>query len=122
MDFVHRNFSIIFLVRLTKIDGNAYDAKTNAKLIDNLVPFLNSKVKLRKHNKLLDKIEYPGILSTIKATLTYSKSDATTQSCNRFKSYFNNKFEEIGNFTNFGRDFLNVNIHIYIKEVSIYLL
>ena len=45
-------------------------------MVNNLVPFLFSPIEARKHNKVIDECETPGILSIIKGTLTYSKADA----------------------------------------------
>lgn len=97
---------------LKKSNGTAYDDKANVKLIDNFVPFLFSKIEVKKHGKLIEEIEYLGQLSTIKGTITYSKSEAISH--NGFESDFKNKFEAIGNLSHFGLGFFeNVNVPIY---------
>lgn len=111
--FCTSKFQFYISGSLKKSDGTDYD-NANIKLIDNFVPFLFSKIEVRKHNKLIDEIEYPGQLSTIKGTITYSKTEAISNICNGFESDFKNKFEAVGDLSHFGLGFFeNVNIPIY---------
>ena len=68
-----RNFQFYISGTLTKQDGTQYTAAENVKLIDNFVPFLFTKIEVRKHNKILEEVENCGQLSTIKGTISYSK-------------------------------------------------
>lgn len=56
--------------------GGTYDANANIKLVDNFVPHLFSQIEIRKHGTIIDRIDYPGIASTVVSTLTFSKSEA----------------------------------------------
>ena len=101
--------------KLTKADGTEYDeTDKDVKLIDNLIPFLFSWIEARKHNKLIDECEYPGILSTMKGTLTYSKADAIALTNGGFESrYTECKFIVCGNLGNLGLGFFeDINIPI----------
>jgi hypothetical protein len=110
--FCTSKFQFYISGKLTKSDGTNYDNKANIKLINNFVPYLFSKIEVRKHNKLIEEIECPGQLSTIKGTITYSKADSVSQT--GFESDFKSKFECIGNLSHFGLGFFeNVNIPIY---------
>lgn len=46
-------------------EGSNYPTISNTKLINNFVRFLFYRTESRKHNKLKDEIEYPGIISTM---------------------------------------------------------
>src|SRR5436190_796643 len=98
---------------LKKSDNSDYPADATIKLIDNFVPYLFTKIEVRKHNKLIDEIEYPGILSTVKGTITYSKTDSVI--CNGFESSFNSgNFEAIGDLSHLGLGFFeSINFPIY---------
>lgn len=51
---------------------------SNIKLIDDFIQYLFSRTVARKHKKLINETEYPGIIST-KGTITYSQSDVVVQ-------------------------------------------
>src|SRR3978361_519159 len=53
-------------------DGKDFPANSKIKLIDNFVSHLFTEIEVKKHNKLLDQIEYVGVASTIKGTVSYS--------------------------------------------------
>lgn len=109
--FCSSKFQYYISGKLTKTDGNAYAEKDNVKLVDNFVPFLFSKIEVKKHNKLIDEIEYPGQLSTIKGTISYSKNVPIN---NGFESIFKSNFEVVGDLSHFGLGFFeNVNFPIY---------
>lgn len=112
--FCTSKFQFYISGTLKKSDGTDYADKANIKLIDNFVPFLFSKIEVRKHNKLIDEIEYPGQLSTIKGTITYSTSEKVANICNGFESNFSKYFEAVGNLSHLGLGFFeNVNFPIY---------
>lgn len=109
--FCSSKFQFYISGKLTKTDGTDYADNANIKLVDNFVPFLFSNIEVKKHNKLVDEIEYPGQLSTIKGTMTYSKSDPIN---NSFESSFKKKFEAIGELSHFGLGFFeNIMFPIY---------
>ena len=110
--FCTSKFQFYISGTLKKEDNSDYPDKANIKLVDNFVPFLFSKIEVKKHNKLIDEVENCGQLSTIKGTITYSKTNDISQ--NGFESDFKNKFEAVGNLSHFGLGFFeNVNIPIY---------
>ena len=77
MHFVVINFSYYIPGTLTQSDRNDYPAGSSVKLvIYNFEPYLFSRFKSRKHNKILKEIEYPGIISTIKGRISYSKPES----------------------------------------------
>ena len=88
--FCTSKFQFYISGKLTKSNGTDYDDKANVKLINNFVPFLFSKIEVRKHNKLIEEIENPGQLSTIKGTITYSKTDNVSQT--GFESDFKKRY------------------------------
>ena len=112
--FCSSQFQYYISGTLKKSDGTDYTDGDSIKLIDNFVPFLFTKIEVRKHNKLIDEVEYPGQLSTIKGTISYSKSDVNTSS-NGFNSNFSfGRFEAIGKLSHLGLGFFeNVNVPIY---------
>uniref|UniRef100_A0A1B6EXB8 Double jelly roll-like domain-containing protein n=1 Tax=Cuerna arida TaxID=1464854 RepID=A0A1B6EXB8_9HEMI len=110
--FCSSKFQFYISGSLTKQDGQAYLGTDNVKLIDNFVPFLFSKTEVRKHNKMIEEIENCGQLSTMKGTISYSKSDVFS---NSFESTFKfGQFEAVGDLAHFGLGFFeNVNFPIY---------
>ena len=62
--FCSSNLQFYISGKLEKSTGVEYDDKTNIKLINNFVPYLFKKIELRKHNDLIEEIEYPGQLNT----------------------------------------------------------
>jgi len=57
---------------LVNNDGTAFQPTTgkNTKLSDNFVPFLFSRIELKINNQIIDEVDYPGITSTIKTTVS----------------------------------------------------
>ncbi|KAF0706197.1 Uncharacterized protein FWK35_00029659, partial [Aphis craccivora] len=53
-------------------DGKDYPKDSKIQLIDNFPAFLFTRIEVKKHGKVLDEIENPGVLSTIKGVLCYS--------------------------------------------------
>lgn len=48
------------------------DENNKVRLIDNFVAHLFSEIEVKKHNKVLDQIEFVGVASTVKGTVSYS--------------------------------------------------
>lgn len=67
---------------LKNADGTDYAADTKVKLIDNFVPYLFSRIEIKKHNYLIDEVEYPGVTSTVKSIVSYSNSERNALSNN----------------------------------------
>ncbi|KAL1487558.1 hypothetical protein ABEB36_015777 [Hypothenemus hampei] len=77
-----------------KLDGQNYGANANVRLIDNFVAHLFSHIEVKKHNKLLDEIEYPGQASTVKGTVSFSLDNNGPT----INSGFQSRFTGGGNF------------------------
>ena len=92
-----------------KSDGSKYDAKTNIKLIDNFVPFLFTRIELKKHNTTIDTVDHPGITSTIKGLLNYSSSNKNVLTNCGFTSTFTGggAFEVVGTLAHLGLGFFD---------------
>ncbi|XP_054259554.1 uncharacterized protein LOC128984275 [Macrosteles quadrilineatus] len=92
-----------------KSDGAAYSDKTNIKLIDNFVPFLFTRIELKKHNTTIDTVDYPGVTSTVKGILNYSSSNKNSLGNCGFVSTFTGggNFEVIGTLAHLGLGFFD---------------
>lgn len=56
--------------KYTQKDSTEYAAGSTRKLVDNFAAFLFTRVKLRKHNTLIDVVENPAITITVKGLVT----------------------------------------------------
>ena len=56
--------------------GGTFSATDTIKLEDNFFPFFFSQIEIRKHGVVIDKVELPGITSTVIVTLKISKPEA----------------------------------------------
>lgn len=102
---------------LQKADGTNYATNANVKLIDNFVPYLFSRIEVKKHNYLLDEVEYPGITSTVKSIVSYENSDQNMlKNCGFISSCDGSakNFYVCGNLSHLGLGFFeDVKIPIY---------
>lgn len=106
------NSRIMYHIRgevVKKSDGSAYPSSSTIKLVDNFVPFLFSRIELRKHNTTIECVEQPGITSTVKSLLTYGNSMKNTLSNNGFSSTFESggRFEALGTLGHLGFGFFD---------------
>lgn len=99
-------------------DTKNYGAKSNVKLIDNFVGHLFSQIDVKKHNKLIDEIEFPGIVGLIKGGVSLPGSFSNNGVA--INSGFESSFSGGGNFSAVGKlgdlglgFFSDVNIPIY---------
>lgn len=92
-----------------KEDGSAYGANTKIKLIDNFVPFLFTRIELKKHNTTIDTVDHPGITSTVKGTLNNTNSNKNVlQNCGFYSTYEGGGgFEVIGTLAHLGLGFFD---------------
>lgn len=88
-------------------DGQNFGDNANIKLIDNFVGHLFSQIEVKKHNKLLDEIEYPGQASTVKGTVSFSLDNNGPTINSGFQSKFTGggNFQVLGNLSNLGLGF-----------------
>ena len=63
-------------------------------LIDNFVPYLFSKIEIKKNGVIIDEIEDPGVLSTVRKYAYYNGDKGETQ-----VSGLNSEFVGGGNFS-----------------------
>lgn len=54
-------------------DTKNYGPNSNVKLVDNFVGYLFSHVEVKRHNKLLDEIKFPGIVGKVKGAISLLK-------------------------------------------------
>lgn len=97
-------------------NGTDYPKKSNVRLIENFVAHLFSHIEVKKHNKLLDEIEYPGQASTIKGCVSYSSDQNGSLSNSGFRTRFNGggNFNVLGNLSSLGLGFFeDVKIPVY---------
>lgn len=59
-----------------KADEAAYGTDDNIALVSNFVPFLFSHIEVRKHNHLIDEVEYPGVTSTVRSIVSNKQTDS----------------------------------------------
>lgn len=92
-----------------KSDDSKYPENSTIKLIDNFVPFLFTRIELKKHNTTIDNVDFPGITSTVKGFLNNSDSLKNTLSNNGFSSSFQGggKFEAVGTLGHLGFGFFD---------------
>ena len=86
--FVHPHRADLYLQFdvVKKESGDAFPAAANLILVDNFVPHLFSQVEVRKHNTVIDRIDYPGITSTAVGTSKLSKTDAAYYQAGGFEA------------------------------------
>lgn len=91
---------------LKKTDGTDYPDTANVKLTDNFVPYLFSRIEVRKHNYLLDEVEHPGVTSTVKSIVSYDNSDENAlKNCGFVMAGSTRKFYLCGNLSHLGLGF-----------------
>lgn len=103
---------IMFHIRgevVKKSDGSNYAERSTIKLIDNFVPFLFSRIELKKHNTTIDTVDMPGITSTIKGVLNYNGSSKNCLTNCGFASKYDGggKFEAYGTLAHLGLGFFD---------------
>jgi hypothetical protein len=93
-----------------KSNGKAYDATATIALIDNFIPYLFTRIELKKHNTTIDVVDHPGITSTVKSILNYPQSmKPALQNCGFASRYSlgGGKFEAIGTLAHLGLGFFD---------------
>lgn len=106
------NSRIMYHIRgkvVKKSDGSDYADKSNIQLVDNFAAFLFSRVELKKHNTLIDSVDFPGITSTVKALLSYSEGQRKCLDGCGFVSKFvgGGRFEALGTLSHLGLGFFD---------------
>jgi len=87
-------------------------------MVDNFVAHLFSHIEVKKHNTLIDEIDYPGIASTVKGCVECPGLNVYNGKAinSGFKShnYEVKQFEAVGNLGSFGLGFFNdITVPIY---------
>ena len=90
--------------RYLQKDGKDYPKGSNIQLIDNFPAFLFTSVVVKKHGKTLDEIEYPGVASTIKGSISFSVDPNGPIINSGFSSRFKGggHFNAMGNLSQLG--------------------
>jgi len=62
--------------KITPTDAkNTYNSKNNIKVVDNFVAHMFPQMEVKKHNTIIDAIDFTGIASTIKGCVSYPGAD-----------------------------------------------
>ncbi|MCL2860709.1 MAG: hypothetical protein FWF46_09290 [Oscillospiraceae bacterium] len=70
-NFISKNIQYYIAGELTPKDATkSYNDKSNIKMVDNFVAHIFSHIEVKKHDTLIDEIDYPGIASTVKCALS----------------------------------------------------
>jgi len=65
-NFFSKNIKYYIAGELTPADATkSYNNESNIKMVDNFVAHLFSHIEVKKHDTLIDEIDYPGIASTL---------------------------------------------------------
>lgn len=99
-------------------DTKNYGPKSNVKLVDNFVGYLWSHIEVKKHNKMIDEVENPGIVGAIKGAVSFPGTAVTNGAT--MNSGFISRYSGGGNFAAVGKlgdlglgFFSNLNVPIY---------
>lgn len=115
-NFASKNFEFYISGEYKKATNSDYTANSTVKLIDNFIPHLFSFVEVKKHNKIIDEVDYPGITSTMKHYVTYTKDhNSAAEAAGSLSNYSGGgKFYTLGKLADFGLGFFeDLNIPIF---------
>lgn len=106
------NSRIMYHIRgnvVKKSDGAAYPERSTIQLVDNFPAFLFSRIELKKHNTLIDSVDFPGITSTVKGMLSYSENQRKClDGCGFVSKYMGGgQFEALGTLGHLGLGFFD---------------
>lgn len=115
-NFTTKNFEFYIAGEYKKTTDVAYAAKSNIQLVHNFVPHLFTYIEVKKHNKIIDEVDYPGATSTIKQYVNYTKLDNSTAEASGLVSNYmgGGKFCALGKLSDLGLGFFeDVNVPIF---------
>lgn len=100
-DFISKNKKYYIAGELKSQDpAKPYKPEDNVKLMDNFVSHLFSQIEVKKHNTLIDEVEYAGVASTVKCAASYP--GAHIYSATAMKSGMKSMFKGGGTFNAVG--------------------
>lgn len=97
------------------------EEKKNIKLIDNFVPYLFSKIEIKKNGVIIDEIEDPGVVSTVKKYAYYNGDKGEPQVSGLYSGFVGGgNFSAVGKLNYLGLGFCNdIDIPIYRAGLEI---
>lgn len=111
---------------IKQIDDKDYKNDSDVKLIDNFVPHLFTSIEVKKHNTVIDQVDFPGITSTVKQYVSETDKNIGYKLASGLKSQFTSgggKFYAMGKLSDFGLGFFetynNFNLPIYVGDFNI---
>ena len=78
-NFINSQFQFVISGNFEAKDGEHYGPNSDTKLIDNFIPYLFRSIEVKKHGKLIDRIDDPGIISTVKHTISLSQDESVSK-------------------------------------------
>ena len=118
-DFIDKNIEYYIEGKITPTDAkNIYSSKSNIKLVNNFVAHLFPQIEVKKHNAIIDEIDFTGIASTIKGCVSYPVADEyNSRAVNSgFKTFAHEsqKFSVVGRLGDLGLGFFSdISVPIY---------
>ena len=115
-NFTTKDFQFHIAGEIKKTNDTSFAAKSNIQLVHNFVPHLFTYIEVKKHNKVLDDVDYPGHASTIKQYVSYIKNDNYSAESSGLLSNFvgGGKFYALGKLSDLGLGFFeDVNVPIF---------
>lgn len=114
-NFITKNIQWHITGEYKQADDAAF-SKKNVKLINNFVAFLFDYIEVKYQGQVIDEVDYPGIASTIKQNLFYTKDQNGDAEASGFLSNFTGggKFSALGMLSDFSLGFFeDVNFPIF---------
>ncbi|KAF0695108.1 Uncharacterized protein FWK35_00035127 [Aphis craccivora] len=107
--------------RYLQKDGKDYPKDSKIQLIDNFPAFLFTRMEVKKNGKVLDEIENPGVLSTIKGVLSYSMDPNGPIINSGFSSKYKSggRFNVMTKFSQFGLGFFETQYPVFKGDMEI---
>lgn len=107
--------------RYLQKDGKDYPKDSKIQLIDNFPAFLFTRIEVKKHGKVLDEIENPGVLSTIKGVLSYSVDPNGPTINSGFSSKYKGggRFNVLTKLSQFGLGFFKIQYPVFKGDMEI---
>lgn len=115
-NFTTKNFEYKISGEVKKTNGDSYAAGTGIQLVHNFVSHLFTYIEVKKHNKIIDEVDHPGITSTVKQYINYTKGDNAAAEASGCDSIYQGggKFHALGKLSDLGLGFFeDVDVQIF---------
>ena len=75
-DFIDKNIEYYIEGKITPTDAkNTYNRKSNIKMVDNFMAHMFSQIEVKKHNTIIDLVDFTGIANRVKGRVSYPGAD-----------------------------------------------